>query len=81
MWLQHDHPCLSRRRSLHIASLAGLRPVPPRRHQILTAWPPRVDDPYAVMVADAPATLGQQRPFGVVVGAYLYLPAVIIVIA
>jgi hypothetical protein len=21
MWLQHDHPCLSRRRSLHIASL------------------------------------------------------------
>jgi hypothetical protein len=40
-----------------------------------------VDDPYAVMVADAPATLGQQRPFGVVVGAYLYLPAVIIVIA
>jgi hypothetical protein len=25
MWLQHDHPCLSRRGSLHIASLAGLR--------------------------------------------------------
>jgi len=41
----------------------------------------RVDDPYAVIVADDPAALGQQRPLGVVVGAQLDLPAVAIAIA
>ena len=37
----------------------------------------RVDDPYAVIVADDSAALGQQRPLGVV-GAQLDLPAVAI---
>jgi hypothetical protein len=43
MWLQHHHPCLSRRRSLHIASLAGLRPAPPTAAIPCLTWlPPSV---------------------------------------
>jgi hypothetical protein len=76
-WRGHAEWCASHDRSIGAAApLAGIR-----RQSDTDRMATRVNDPYAVIVADDPAALGQQRPLGVVVGAQLDLPAVAIAIA